>query len=111
MHSCFGIRISGCILNVQWKFLTGFSLHILHPNLVVPAPQVSTVAARCASKKTKSNPKNKGGQRVGKRYGWKKHDGDYVHAGNILATQRLIRWHPGAQVYSGWGSFYWLWSR
>ncbi|XP_019373228.1 PREDICTED: 39S ribosomal protein L27, mitochondrial [Gavialis gangeticus] len=69
--------------------------------LLVPAPQVSTVAARCASKKTKSNPKNKGGQRVGKRYGWKKHDGDYVHAGNILATQRLIRWHPGAQVGMG----------
>ncbi|XP_025054947.1 39S ribosomal protein L27, mitochondrial isoform X1 [Alligator sinensis] len=78
-----------------------FSVLILHPNLVVTAPQVSTVAARCASKKAGSSPKNKGGHRVGKRYGWKKQDGVFVHAGNILATQRLIRWHPGAQVGIG----------
>lgn len=24
--------------------------------------------------------------------------GHYVHAGNILATQRHFRWHPGAHV-------------
>ncbi|XP_067860517.1 39S ribosomal protein L27, mitochondrial isoform X2 [Heptranchias perlo] len=27
--------------------------------------------------------------------------GDFVHTGNILATQRLIRWHPGANVGMG----------
>lgn len=52
-----------------------FSVLILHPNLVVTAPQVSAVAARCASKKSGTSPKNKGGHRVGKRYGWKKLDG------------------------------------
>uniref|UniRef100_A0A8C3CK34 Large ribosomal subunit protein bL27m n=1 Tax=Cairina moschata TaxID=8855 RepID=A0A8C3CK34_CAIMO len=28
-------------------------------------------------------------------------EGAFVHAGNVLATQRLIRWHPGAYVGMG----------
>uniref|UniRef100_A0A6I8NY39 Mitochondrial ribosomal protein L27 n=1 Tax=Ornithorhynchus anatinus TaxID=9258 RepID=A0A6I8NY39_ORNAN len=28
-------------------------------------------------------------------------DGQYVHVGNIIATQRTFRWHPGAHVGLG----------
>ncbi|CAI9569684.1 unnamed protein product [Staurois parvus] len=42
-----------------------------------------------------------GGKSPGQRYGVKTLDGDFVHAGNILATQRLMRWHPGSQVGIG----------
>uniref|UniRef100_A0A4W3GAP6 Large ribosomal subunit protein bL27m n=1 Tax=Callorhinchus milii TaxID=7868 RepID=A0A4W3GAP6_CALMI len=59
------------------------------------------VSLRCASKKSSGASKNRGGNSPGKRYGWKKLDGDFVHTGNILATQRLIRWHPGANVGMG----------
>ncbi|KFQ18450.1 hypothetical protein N331_11123, partial [Merops nubicus] len=65
------------------------------------APQTSLVAIRCASKKTGGSTKNLGGRSPGKRYGFKKVEGEFVHAGNILATQRLIRWHPGAHVGMG----------
>ncbi|XP_078081592.1 large ribosomal subunit protein bL27m isoform X2 [Mustelus asterias] len=67
--------------------------------LTFPQPVVTTL--RCASKKAGGSSKNLGGKSPGRRYGWKKGDGDFVHIGNILATQRLIRWHPGANVAKG----------
>ncbi|XP_066522298.1 39S ribosomal protein L27, mitochondrial isoform X1 [Hoplias malabaricus] len=63
-----------------------------------PAVVVST---RFASKKSGGSSKNLGGKSPGRRYGFKKQDGDFVHAGNILATQRAMRWHPGAYVGIG----------
>ncbi|KAI4900306.1 hypothetical protein NFI96_010577 [Prochilodus magdalenae] len=66
-----------------------------------PAVLVST---RFASKKSGGSSKNLGGKSPGRRYGFKKQDvstGDSVHAGNILATQRQLRWHPGAHVGIG----------
>ncbi|KAL6475566.1 hypothetical protein MHYP_G00166060 [Metynnis hypsauchen] len=63
-----------------------------------PAVVVST---RCASKKAGGSSKNLGGKSPGRRYGFKKQEGDFVHAGNILATQRATRWHPGAHVGIG----------
>uniref|UniRef100_A0A8D0EEY4 Large ribosomal subunit protein bL27m n=1 Tax=Salvator merianae TaxID=96440 RepID=A0A8D0EEY4_SALMN len=68
----------------------------------------SAVAVRFASKKTGTTSKNRGGNSPGKRYGFKKLDGMFVHAGNILATQRVIRWHPGAHV--GMGRNKWLYA-
>ncbi|NXF05723.1 RM27 protein, partial [Smithornis capensis] len=65
------------------------------------SPQTSLLAVRWASKKAGGSTKNLGGRSPGKRYGVKKGEGAFVHAGNILATQRLIRWHPGAQVGMG----------
>ncbi|XP_067913869.1 large ribosomal subunit protein bL27m-like isoform X3 [Heterodontus francisci] len=61
-------------------------------------PQTTIITVRCASKKAGGSSKNLGGNSPGRRYGWKKGDGDFVHTGNILATQRLIRWHPGANI-------------
>ncbi|XP_039596043.1 39S ribosomal protein L27, mitochondrial [Polypterus senegalus] len=63
--------------------------------------QPLAIPARCASKKSGGSSKNHGGKSPGKRYGFKKCDGNFVHAGNILATQRLLRWHPGANVGMG----------
>lgn len=68
--------------------------------LASPTP-VTWVLARGASKKAGTSSKNLGGKSAGKRYGFKKLDGEFVHAGNILATQRLMRWHPGSQVGIG----------
>ncbi|XP_072882708.1 large ribosomal subunit protein bL27m isoform X1 [Hemitrygon akajei] len=64
-------------------------------------PLTTVTAMRYASKKAGGSSKNLGGNSPGRRYGWKKADGDFVHTGNILATQRLIRWHPGANVAMG----------
>ncbi|XP_056325788.1 39S ribosomal protein L27, mitochondrial [Danio aesculapii] len=63
----------------------------------------TVVLARFASKKSGGSSKNLGGKSTGRRYGYKKQDGNFVHAGNILATQRrgLMRWHPGAHVGIG----------
>uniref|UniRef100_A0A8C8R613 Large ribosomal subunit protein bL27m n=1 Tax=Pelusios castaneus TaxID=367368 RepID=A0A8C8R613_9SAUR len=72
---------------------------LLH--LVLAAAQVSAVVLRYASKKTGGSTKNLGGRSPGKRYGYKKTEGAFVHAGNTLATQRVIRWHPGAHVGMG----------
>uniref|UniRef100_A0A8C6QTF6 Large ribosomal subunit protein bL27m n=1 Tax=Nannospalax galili TaxID=1026970 RepID=A0A8C6QTF6_NANGA len=63
--------------------------------------QASSFAVRYASKKTGGSSKNLGGKSIGKRYGIKKMEGHYVHAGNILGTQRQFRWHPGAHVGLG----------
>ncbi|KAM4692084.1 large ribosomal subunit protein bL27m [Rhinophrynus dorsalis] len=68
--------------------------------LVSPSP-VTWLLIREASKKAGGSTKNLGGKSPGKRYGFKKLDGDFVHAGNILATQRHMRWHPGSQVGIG----------
>ncbi|KAG9468998.1 hypothetical protein GDO78_021444 [Eleutherodactylus coqui] len=68
--------------------------------LVSPAC-VTWILARGAAKKSGTHSKNLGGKSPGQRYGFKKLDGDFVHAGNILATQRLMRWHPGSQVGIG----------
>ncbi|XP_075034004.1 large ribosomal subunit protein bL27m isoform X2 [Mixophyes fleayi] len=67
---------------------------------VLPSP-VTWIAAREASKKAGTSSKNLGGKSAGRRYGYKKLDGEFVHAGNILATQRVMRWHPGSQVGIG----------
>nr|XP_060635538.1 large ribosomal subunit protein bL27m-like [Anolis sagrei ordinatus] len=69
---------------------------------------LAAVAVRFASKKSGSSSKNHGGRSLGKCYGFKKMDGQFVHAGNILATQRVIRWHPGAHV--GMGRNKWLYA-
>ncbi|XP_060242891.1 large ribosomal subunit protein bL27m isoform X2 [Meriones unguiculatus] len=61
----------------------------------------AALAIRYASKKTGGSSKNLGGRSPGKRFGIKKMDGHYVHAGNILGTQRRFRWHPGAHVGLG----------
>uniref|UniRef100_A0A8C4MLC1 Mitochondrial ribosomal protein L27 n=1 Tax=Equus asinus asinus TaxID=83772 RepID=A0A8C4MLC1_EQUAS len=61
-------------------------------------PQAAALAVRYASKKTGGSSKNLGGKSPGRRFGLKKMEGHYVHAGNILATQRHFRWHPGAHV-------------
>uniref|UniRef100_A0A1A8KFA7 Large ribosomal subunit protein bL27m n=1 Tax=Nothobranchius kuhntae TaxID=321403 RepID=A0A1A8KFA7_NOTKU len=58
-------------------------------------------SVRFASKKSGGSSKNTGGNSPGRRYGFKKQDGHFVHAGNILATQRLLRYHPGAHVGIG----------
>ncbi|XP_051531106.1 39S ribosomal protein L27, mitochondrial-like [Myxocyprinus asiaticus] len=69
--------------------------------LSIQTPTV--VLSRFASKKSGGSSKNLGGKSAGRRYGFKKQDGNFVHAGNILATQRkgLMRWHPGAHVGIG----------
>lgn len=59
------------------------------------------MSTRHASKKSGGSSKNLGGKSPGRRYGYKKADGNFVHAGNILATQRLMRWHPGGHVGIG----------
>ncbi|KAM5135125.1 large ribosomal subunit protein bL27m [Mantella aurantiaca] len=68
--------------------------------LVSPSP-FTLILVREASKKAGTTTKNVGGKSPGKRYGTKIIDGNFVHAGNILATQRLMRWHPGSQVGIG----------
>uniref|UniRef100_A0A5F9DJ19 Mitochondrial ribosomal protein L27 n=1 Tax=Oryctolagus cuniculus TaxID=9986 RepID=A0A5F9DJ19_RABIT len=65
--------------------------------LLSPSP-AAALAVRYASKKTGGSSKNLGGKAPGKRFGIKKLEGHYVHAGNILGTQRQFRWHPGAHV-------------
>ncbi|XP_004633689.1 39S ribosomal protein L27, mitochondrial [Octodon degus] len=64
-------------------------------------PPAAALAVRYASKKTGGSSKNLGGKSPGKRFGMKKMEGHYVHAGNILGTQRQFRWHPGAHVGLG----------
>nr|XP_002719341.2 39S ribosomal protein L27, mitochondrial isoform X1 [Oryctolagus cuniculus] len=68
--------------------------------LLSPSP-AAALAVRYASKKTGGSSKNLGGKAPGKRFGIKKLEGHYVHAGNILGTQRQFRWHPGAHVGLG----------
>ncbi|KAM4664254.1 large ribosomal subunit protein bL27m [Discoglossus pictus] len=68
--------------------------------LVAPS-SLNLLLARGASKKAGGSSRNHGGKSRGKAYGFKKLDGESVHAGNILATQRLMRWHPGSQVGIG----------
>ncbi|KAM7371260.1 hypothetical protein PAMP_010747 [Pampus punctatissimus] len=69
--------------------------------LLVPGQSSLLESLRFASKKSGTSSKTKGGKSPGHRYGFKKQDGNFVHAGNILATQRLIRYHPGAHVGIG----------
>ncbi|KAM9424381.1 large ribosomal subunit protein bL27m [Pholidichthys leucotaenia] len=69
--------------------------------LLAPSHSCVLDSLRFASKKAGGSTKNHGGKSPGKRYGFKKQDGDFVHAGNILATQRLFRYHPGAHVGMG----------
>ncbi|KAK9530810.1 hypothetical protein VZT92_012291 [Zoarces viviparus] len=69
--------------------------------LLVPGQTSLLDSVRFASKKAGGSSKNVGGKSPGRRYGFKKQDGNYVHAGNILATQRLMRYHPGAHVGMG----------
>jgi large subunit ribosomal protein L27 len=56
-------------------------------------------AVKHASKKTGGSSKNLGGKSQGKHI--KKMEGHYIHAGNILGTQRQSRWHPGTHVGLG----------
>ncbi|KAG7216263.1 hypothetical protein INR49_028370 [Caranx melampygus] len=69
--------------------------------LLAPGQSVLLDSARFASKKSGSSCKNIGGNSPGRRYGFKKQDGNFVHAGNILATQKRMRYHPGAHVGLG----------
>ncbi|KAF3858954.1 hypothetical protein F7725_021353 [Dissostichus mawsoni] len=69
--------------------------------VLVPAQTALLDLLRFASKKAGGSSKNVGGKSPGRRYGFKKQDGNFVHAGNILATQRLLRYHPGAHVGMG----------
>ncbi|KAM3860134.1 large ribosomal subunit protein bL27m [Diretmus argenteus] len=69
--------------------------------LLVPGQSSLLNSVRFASKKAGGSSKNLGGKSPGRRYGFKKQDGNVVHAGNILATQRTIRFHPGAHVGMG----------
>ncbi|XP_029421946.1 39S ribosomal protein L27, mitochondrial isoform X1 [Nannospalax galili] len=84
---------SGWIRDLFWRSTDLAAL--LNPS------QASSFAVRYASKKTGGSSKNLGGKSIGKRYGIKKMEGHYVHAGNILGTQRQFRWHPGAHVGLG----------
>ncbi|XP_071779025.1 large ribosomal subunit protein bL27m [Centroberyx gerrardi] len=69
--------------------------------LLVPCQSSLFDSMRFASKKAGGSSKNLGGKSPGRRYGFKKQDGNFVHAGNVLATQRLMRYHPGAHVGMG----------
>ncbi|XP_018883013.1 large ribosomal subunit protein bL27m isoform X1 [Gorilla gorilla gorilla] len=69
-------------------------------SLLSPTP-ATALAVRYASKKSGGSSKNLGGKSSGRRQGIKKMEGHYVHAGNIIATQRHFRWHPGAHVGLG----------
>nr|XP_046233621.1 39S ribosomal protein L27, mitochondrial [Scatophagus argus] len=69
--------------------------------LLVPGQSSLLDSVRFASKKAGGSCRNQGGRKPGRRYGFKKQDGNFVHAGNILATQRLMRYHPGAHVGMG----------
>ncbi|XP_054608560.1 39S ribosomal protein L27, mitochondrial [Dunckerocampus dactyliophorus] len=71
------------------------------PGLLDPGQPFLLASLRFASKKSGGSTKNLGGKSPGKRYGLKKHEGNFVHAGNILATQRTMRYHPGAHVGMG----------
>ncbi|XP_040922620.1 39S ribosomal protein L27, mitochondrial [Toxotes jaculatrix] len=69
--------------------------------LLAPGQSFILDSVRFASKKSGTSCKNVGGHSPGRRYGFKKQDGNFVHAGNILATQRKMRYHPGAHVGMG----------
>ncbi|KAM9336278.1 large ribosomal subunit protein bL27m [Symphorus nematophorus] len=69
--------------------------------LLVPGQSSLIDSVRSASKKAGGSTKNLGGKSPGRRYGFKKQDGNFVRAGNILATQRMLRYHPGAHVGLG----------
>jgi len=69
--------------------------------LLVPCQLSACESLRFASKKSGGSSKNLGGKSPGRRYGFKKMDGNFAHAGNILATQRHLRYHPGAHVGLG----------
>ncbi|XP_015240901.1 PREDICTED: 39S ribosomal protein L27, mitochondrial [Cyprinodon variegatus] len=69
--------------------------------LLVSSQNCLLDSLRFASKKAGGSSKNLGGKSPGRRFGFKKLDGEFVHAGNILATQRKMRYHPGAHVGMG----------
>ncbi|KAJ0016394.1 hypothetical protein NQD34_014684 [Periophthalmus magnuspinnatus] len=69
--------------------------------LLLPSQCLLLDSVRFASKKAGGSSKNLGGKSPGRRYGFKKQDGNFVRAGNILATQRHLRYHPGAHVGMG----------
>ncbi|KAJ8363638.1 hypothetical protein SKAU_G00124690 [Synaphobranchus kaupii] len=71
------------------------------PGTLLPCQPFWVVSRRDASKKSGGSCKNKGGKSPGRRYGFKHVDGNFVHAGNILATQGAMRWYPGAHVGIG----------
>lgn len=74
---------------------------LLVSGLLVPGQACLLDSVRFASKKAGGSSKNLGGKSPGRRYGYKKQDGNFVRAGNILATQRMLRYHPGAHVGMG----------
>ncbi|KAJ8246436.1 hypothetical protein GJAV_G00267720 [Gymnothorax javanicus] len=68
---------------------------------LLPCETLWVVSMREASKKSGGSSRNQGGKSPGRRYGFKRMDGSFVHAGNILATQGSMRWYPGAHVGIG----------
>uniref|UniRef100_A0A4W6FRM1 Mitochondrial ribosomal protein L27 n=1 Tax=Lates calcarifer TaxID=8187 RepID=A0A4W6FRM1_LATCA len=79
-------------------FILGLLVRTRDISLLVPGQSFLLDSVRFASKKAGSSCKNIGGNSPGRRYGFKKQDGNFVHAGNILATQKVMRYHPGAHV-------------
>ncbi|XP_013886617.1 large ribosomal subunit protein bL27m [Austrofundulus limnaeus] len=69
--------------------------------LFVSSPACVLNSVRFASKKSSGSSRNLGGKSPGRRFGYKKCDGNFVHLGNTLATQRQLRYHPGAHVGLG----------
>ncbi|KAK6169047.1 hypothetical protein SNE40_020174 [Patella caerulea] len=57
-----------------------------------------TEQVRYASKKAGGAVRNKKRRTLPKYRGWKRNDGSFVHAGEILATQRGLRFYPGENV-------------
>jgi ribosomal protein L27 len=59
---------------------------------------LAVTTVRHKSKGGKS--KNLGGKRntVGKSYGIKRHDGQFVHKGEVLVNQHGLRFYPGENV-------------
>ncbi|KAJ3607971.1 hypothetical protein NHX12_025022 [Muraenolepis orangiensis] len=69
--------------------------------LLLPRQSSCVDSVRFASKKAGGSSKNLGGKSGGRRFGPKTNEGHFVHAGNVLATQRDLRYHPGAHVGIG----------
>lgn len=78
----------------------------LFANILSPAtqstrltlPVLSTILSRAASKKSGGSVKNKIGKTKPKYRGLKAADGAFVHKGDILATQFLLKYYPGENV-------------
>lgn len=69
-------------------------------NFIQPTRSCLEVSVRNKARKVLASVKS-GGNCNAKHRGIKRHDGTYVYAGTILATQRKMRFHPGLNVGMG----------